>query len=116
MKLIMIVVLLFLLGCTTEKIIYHTNHTIELREVEVIKEVTIPCPGKVCPECKNTTLCEDKLTKCNIRSDFLNDELYKCMLSNTSSFSENLTIEYDKCVREKEEYKNKLDNITSYLN
>lgn len=120
-----IIGLIFLLGCTPEiiylnntEIIYH-NKTIIREEIQFLPT---ECPKeKICPpvkQCPPVTKCpsfDTKLNLCHMRLDVMNDQLFDCLLQNTTQFSENLSIEYDRCLDDREELENKLNNITEVL-
>ena len=111
----LIVLTIVLVGCTP-KIVYVNQTTKWITDKECA--VCIECqeiPDCICncykPECKTDIIsvitddCTKKLNMCNIRSDFLNDELYDCMISNNTEFLENLTIAFNDCIIENEELK-----------
>ena len=107
------ILLLLITGCSTERIIYQ-NHTI-IKEVQVQKE---------CPPTQTTTkevivyrnvsevFYKNKYNLCTIRLDIVNDQLFDCMISNTSMFSENISIELNNCEEEKDRLESKLQNIS----
>ncbi len=119
-KAIFLIVFL-LVGCTTKEIIYHNQTTIK-----IINYTTIKCPDCICncnqtnePECEVTTIvidnCSNKLNLCHLRLDFMNDNLFDCLMTNGTQYSENLTIKLNDCQEELNITQIKLDKIESIL-
>lgn len=121
MKLTILILLLFLVACKGETITC-TNTTI-IKEVAVIKEVKIPCVCADCPELPEEKVCprldeatvSRKLNLCNIRYDELNKEMFKCLLQNNTAFMENLTMEYNNCVRDRDNCEDIISNISGWI-
>lgn len=115
-KTILILILIFLAGCTTERIIYQNNTII--REVEVIKTInnTVECEKCLepvpCPAINITRDCCGNLTMCHIRLDVMNDYLYDCLMLNDTLHKENITYEYNRCIALNDHYKGIIDNIS----
>lgn len=115
---LMIFLILFLIGCGKERIVY-VNQTLT-----EIKEVPIPCPKVECPEVKDCPKCPEcienttigkKLTYCYIRLDELNKEYFKCLNMNNTQWGENCSNMLDKCQEREEILQQRLDNITDYV-
>jgi len=112
------ILLLLLIGCTTERIIYQ-NSTI-IREIEVIKEIEIPGPPGACAECPACVVVDEsatlkKLSQCNIRYDYLNDLYYTAVLNNNTEHMENLTFLYNNCTVTRNKCIGILNNITELI-
>ena len=123
MKAILILLtLVFIVGCTTERIVY-VNQTVEInntviKEVEVVREVIKEVQvGTDCPTIRrNSEYLEDKLTLCNIMTDVTNDELHQCLIRNTTRFADNISNELSTCKAVRLDYKHILNNISALTN
>jgi hypothetical protein len=108
------------------------NKTIILTNtIETIREIpqAANCPACICqssscPECKKEVCvydtkplsdCKTKLTMANIQIDNAYKLVSKYALSNQSQYSENLTIELNKCNDKLKATQDKLNNITEAL-
>ena len=120
--------IILITGCSTKEIIYQ-NHTIE-RIIE--KECpTVECPDCIVPKCPDCNCyeekcktdiktviqkgCTQKLNFCNIRLDFIDDQLFECLKNNNTEYSDNLTSELDNCIRREKALKDILNNISSLI-
>jgi len=122
---VVVVSLLFLIGCSTKEVIYQ-NQTTERIINNSCAEV-IPCPDLNCaeipdcvcnqPECKpqGKTIyaegCTTKLNLCTVRLDYMNDRLSECYITNSSQYVENISNELTRCKYDLNITEKKLDEI-----
>jgi len=118
MKYIILLALILLIGCTPQ--IIEWNNTIIINNTKTItKEVIVPCPAEkvcvptVCPKVNTTWM--NKFRQCDIALKYQDEQLYKCLVNDTSQRIENLSELYDNCIDELGECEGILLNISELI-
>ena len=122
-KFLFLLTLILLVGCEPVAEFVYVNVT-QYHTTETVREVQVACP--TCPSCPaqkacpTPVKCDDelsakKLTICYAQMETVNDELFSCYQHNTSAFSTNQTYEFNRCIMERKDLQDTLNNITEIL-